>query len=277
MLQIAINNFLEAPKMFHKNYEVLKKMEKCVKKKRKDFKEASKHLRDAEKAVKVSKKRMDQSVHICNQYKLKITNLEIKIKSSYHEAELKQIEKEEKKTQKQVQKEKRKNTEYYSEEILKKTSKLPEEVRRIISEYLPYNVRAVLIQEKSKSIITSFKGIEKNNVHTHFMFISFLDRIATDPEFLHLLTREEAREQIPFLTLYDERKQYTYCGNAYNLKILKNKILWAMEMSKIQNPKFAYKIMKMIIILGEPNKYKRIFDMPTKTELTIEDLPEEYR
>ena len=41
---------------------------------------ASKHLRDAEKAVKVSKKRMDQSVHICNQYKLKITNLEIKIK-----------------------------------------------------------------------------------------------------------------------------------------------------------------------------------------------------
>jgi len=245
----------------------------------KNYREAKKNLKDAEKCLRISHKRMCQTGYRQRYLRLENDNLTIKIKSLHQEEQLKFVEKEEEKIKKEVQKEKRKNPHYYSEEILKNVSKLPEEIKRIIHEYLPYNVRVALIQHQSKAIITSFKGIEKNvqNVHNHFMFISFLDRIATDPEFLHLLTREEAREQIPFLTLYDEKKQYTYCGYTYNLKVLKNKILWAMEMAKVGNPKFAYKIMKMIIILGKPNKFSRLFNMPTKNELTMEDLPKEYR
>ena len=265
--------------------------QKFLKEISKNYREAKKNLKDAEKCLRISHKRMCKTGYKQRYLRLEIGNLRIKIKSLHQEEQLKLIEKEEKKIQKEVQKEKRKNSDYYSEEILKNVSKMPEEIKRIIREYLPYNVRVALIQHQSKAIITSFKGIKKN-VHNHFMFISFLDRIATDTEFLHLLTREEAKEQIPFptlydeqipfLTLFDERKQYqyTYCGYTYNLrilKILKNKILWAMEMAKVGNPKFAYKIMKMIIVLGERNKFNRIFNMPTKNELTMEDLPKEYR
>jgi hypothetical protein len=48
-------------------------------------------------------------------------------------------------------------------------------------------------------------------------------------------------------------------------------------MAKTGNPQFAYKIMKMIIILGVPYKYKRVFTLPVNPDLTFDDLPKEYR
>lgn len=242
----------------------------------KNYREAKKNLEETEKCVRISYKRMSESNYKQRQLTIKIANLKIKIKYLHQEGQLKLIEKEEKKIQKQVQREKRKNPDYLSEEILKSVSKLPEEIKRIVCEYLPYNVRVALIEHQSKIIVKSFKGT-KIELFKHFMFISFLERIATDPEFLRLLTMEEAREQIPLLTLYDERTQYAYIGYTYSLKILKNKILWAMEMAKIGNPKFAYKIMKMLIVLGKSFKYKPNFMVPARNELTIEDLPKEYR
>jgi hypothetical protein len=109
------------------------------------------------------------------------------------------------------------------------------------------------------------------------MFISFLESIGTSPEFLYLLTRQEAREQILSLTAFRYKLQYVYCGDTCNSKILKNKILWATEMAKNSNPQFAYKIMKMIIILGESNRFTPIITSTARKYLTVEDLPEEYR
>jgi hypothetical protein len=303
LLDIAVLNISNTPPSEYK-----KKL-KFVNEKKKNYKETKKNLKDAEKSVKISEKRMHESSYKKRQLMLKIGNLKIKIKSLNQETQLKLIEKKEKKVQTQVQKEKRKNPEYYSEEILKKILTLPEELKDIISAYLPYNVRVALVEKQFKLTIATFKSYRRNDIqqqqleqqqqqqleqqqqqqleqqqleqegkemYKHVMFMSFLERIATDPEFLCLLTRDEAYDQIPFLTSYDGRNQYTYCGFTFSKKILKNKILWATEMAKIVNPKFAYKIMKMIIVLGIPYKYKPNFTMFARNELTIEDLPKEY-
>ena len=172
----------------------------------------------------------------------------------------------------------KKNKNYFSESVLKKLSTLPDEIKRIVCEFLPFNVRVNLLEDKFKSIVTRYytaKPLPKTT-----MLTAFLDYIATQPEFLGLLTRKEARHQIPSLTPRGMIwRHYYYCGEVSKYpKLLYNKILWATEMATIGNPKFAYKIMKTIIVFGEvEGKYKVSPTVTAKNYLTIEDLPHEYR
>jgi hypothetical protein len=210
----------------------------------------------------------------------KSRQVKLKINALVQENYFKLKEKEEKKEEKIIKNQKIKNPEYYSEEILKKISKLPEVIVNIISEYLPYNVRVALIEQRYKTTISCFRNNRTeltNYPYKYFMFISFLESIGTSSEFLYLLTRQEAREQILTLTAFRYKLQYVYCGDTCNSKILKNKILWATEMAKNSNPKFAYKIMKMIIVLGESNRFTPIITSTARKYLTVKDLPEEYR
>jgi len=173
--------------------------------------------------------------------------------------------------------EKKKNKNYLSEGILKKLSTLPDEIKRIVCGFLPFNVRVNLLDDKFKSIITRYhnaKSLPSSN-----MLTAFLDYIATQPEFLGVLTRKEARHQIPSLTPRGFKwRHYSYDGLVNYPKLLYNKIIWATEMATSSNPKFAYKIMKTVIVFGNiEGKYKISSTVKAKNYLTIEDLPREYR
>jgi hypothetical protein len=246
----------------------------------KQYMESKKNLLEAEKNQIKSLKTLNCHTKKYLSSNNKSRQLKLKINALLQENYFKLKEREEKKEQKIIKKQKTKDPQYYSEEILKKISKLPEVIVNIISEYLPYNVRIALIEDKYKATISSFHNnrIELLNYpYKYFMFVCFLESIGTSSEFLYLLTRQEAREQILSLTGYRYKLQYVYCGDTCNSKILKNKILWATEMAKNSNSKFAYKIMKMIIILGESNRFNPIITSTARKYLTVEDLPEEYR
>ena len=175
-------------------------------------------------------------------------------------------------------KKKSKNKNYLSEAILNKLSKVPDEIKRIIREFLPYDVRVSLLDDKFKYIIDQYHC---KKAPSSMMLRSFLDYIATQPEFLRLLTRKEARHQIPYLTPRGFKwRQYSWEGLVNHPKLIYNKILWATEMSKIGNPKFAYKIMKTVTVFGSgciEGRYRLSSTVFAKNYLTIEDLPNEYR
>ena len=219
----------------------------------------------ASKDKKYYSKLIDEEVDI----KIKIDTLELEEKN-------KVIAKKKSEEHRVVLKEKRKNKNYFSESVLKKISVLPDEIKRIICSYMPFNVRAALLDDKFKSIIARYHS--KKMPYSNPMLVAFLDYIATQSEFLGLLTRKEARQQIPSLTPRGfSWRHYSYCGKV-SRKLLYNKILWAVEMATIGNPEFAYKIMKTIIVFGEvEDKYRTSFYVSAKKYLTIEDLPVEYR
>lgn len=251
--------------------EALRKAEQVVKKAQDAanlaYEEYSKANIRASKDKKYYIKLIDEELDI----KIKMDTLELEEKN-------KVIAKKKSEEHQVVLKEKRKNKNYLSEAILKKISGLPDEIKRIICSYMPFNVRAALLDDKFKSVVAHYHN--KKVPYSNPLLIAFLEYIATQPEFLGLLTRKEARHQIPSLTPRGFKwRHYSYCGELNkNPKLLYNKILWAVEMATFGNPKFAYKVMKTIIVFGGvEGKYRISFSVKAKKYLTIEDLPAEYR
>jgi hypothetical protein len=181
--------------------------------------------------------------------------------------------------EKQVKKKAKKYT--ISDSLLRKIQRMPDELMRLIRNYLPYDVRISIIKDSFNSVMNKCSGPEPA-----YLFVSFLNYAATCPEFLPLLSRKEARHQIPSLTPRGYHwRAYTYCvcrktGNPVT-KLVKNKINWLVELAQASNPKFAYKVMKTVIVFG--SDFSRIKSMPysgterAKRYLTIQDLPANYR
>ena len=179
-----------------------------------------------------------------------------------------------------AEKKKNKTKDYFSERILNKLSKMPDEIKRIVCGFLSFSARVSLLDDNFKSIVHRYHHFTNNNKHHNIdMLTAYLDYISTQPEFLGLLTRKEARHQIPSITPRGFKwRHYSWIGIANYPKLLYNRILWATEMAKTKNPKFAYKIMKTMIVFGSvEGKYKVSSTVNPKNYLTIEDLPTEYR
>lgn len=161
--------------------------------------------------------------------------------------------------------------------LLKKIQKMPYDVMLIIRSYLSYDVRVALIEDKFSSIMAKCKG-----TYAPSMYVAFLNFTATCPEILYLLSRKEARHQIPSLTPRGYHwRHLTYCLSPKNGKplsqIIKNRILWLSKLAVKYNPELAYKIMKTIIVFGDNNKFRVSNTVSSKRYLTIEDLPSSYR
>ena len=248
------------------------------------LRQAEETLKEAKQAVNLAQEENAKAykrLYKDKEYYNKLIDKEFDVKWKMEALELeeknKTIAKNKKDEQRVVLTEKKKNKSYFSESILKKLSVLPDEIKRIICGFLPFNVRVLMLEDKFKSIITRYHN-EKPSFRSN-MLPAFLDYIATQPEFLGLITRKEARHQIPSLTPRGFKwRHYSHSELVSYPKLLYNKILWAAEMAKFGNPKFAHKIMKTIIVFGEvEGKYKISSTITAKNYLTIEDLPIEYR
>jgi hypothetical protein len=180
-------------------------------------------------------------------------------------------------------KEKKQVTKKYTkgDELLRKIQRMPQDVMLLIRDYLPYEVRISLIRNSFNNVMNLCKGPEPA-----YLFVSFLNYTATCPEFLSLLSRKEARQQIPSLTPRGYHwRAYTYCISSKTgkpvTKLVKNKINWVVELAQVSNPKFAYKVMKTILVFG--SDFSKIKPMPfsgterAKRYLTLQDLPSNYR
>ena len=206
-----------------------------------------------------------------------ILDMRLKINTIELEQNLAAVNEEEK----QVKKATKAKKYTISDSLLKKIQKMPEDITRLIHSYLPYDVRVSLIRDSFNSVMNNCRGPEPA-----YIFVSFLNYAATCPEFLPLLSRKEARHQIPSLTPRGYQwRAYTYCvcrktGTPVT-KLVKNKINWLVELAQASNPKFAYKVMKTIVVFG--SDFSRIKSMPysgterAKRYLTIRDLPANYR
>jgi hypothetical protein len=167
---------------------------------------------------------------------------------------------------------------FISDQLLKKIQKMPADIMLLIRDYLPYTVRISLINDSFNNVMAKCKGPEMPQ-----LFESFLNYTATCPEFLPLIGRKEAKQQIPALIprgLY--WRTYTYCKcsktNQPIAKLVKNKIRWAVELAKAGNPEFAYKVMKTVVIFGGNLMRNRpSASVSSKRYLTIQDLPSNYR
>jgi len=196
--------------------------------------------------------------------------------------ELKQKINASRKKEKKVDK-KHKNNED-SEKLLTKIKRMPVEVMRLIIGYLSYHARVSIIKDRFTSVMDKCKGLKPSP-----LFIAFLDYASTSPEFLSLLDRREARQQIDSLTpppvnsWYREYQgkytcyEYSYHTRKSSTELIKNRITWIAELAQARNPKFAYKIMKTVIVLGDLNRYKVSSTISPKRVLTIQDLPRKYR
>lgn len=170
------------------------------------------------------------------------------------------------------------------EKLLTKIKRMPVEVMRLIIGYLSYDARVSIIKDRFTSVMDKCKGLKPSP-----LFIAFLDYASTSPEFLSLLDRREARQQINSLTPppvnswdYEYQGKYTYYKYSYKTRkspteLIKNRITWIAELAQTRNPKFAYKIMKTVIVLGDLNRYKVSSTISPKRVLTIQDLPRKYR
>jgi hypothetical protein len=204
-----------------------------------------------------------------------IIDTQLKINTIELEQNLAAVNKEEKQVTKKIKK-------YITNDLLlRKIQIMPQDVMLLIRGYLPYDVRVSLIKDSFNSVMDKCSGPEPA-----YLFVSFLNYAATCPEFLPLLSRKEARHQIPSLTPRGFHwRAYTYCtcrktGTPVT-KLVKNKINWLIELAQASNPKFAYKVMKTVVVFG--SDFSRIKSMPysgterAKRYLTLQDLPANYR
>jgi hypothetical protein len=196
------------------------------------------------------------------------------------------------KEEKQIAKKEKKSGD--GNKLLKKIQKMPHDVMLLIRGYLPYDVHISLIKDKFISVMNKCKG-GKSQLNGYYvydymgsnapqLFVQLLKYAATCPELLPLLSRDDARLQIPSLTpIGSYWRFYTYCypSNDYYKHIdtiVKNKINWIVELAQAGNPKFAYKIMKTAIVFcSSLRKYRPSYTVKAYRHLTIEDLPPDYR
>jgi hypothetical protein len=162
--------------------------------------------------------------------------------------------------------------------LLKKINRLPEDLVRIIGEYLPYSLRIDLIAASRKTTITGLLG----KMPAHIMEL-FVLQIRQTSGFLQVLPYELAKQEVT--TFPNEKGVVVRNGSYkprfihYNVKDSKERIKYILDISKKSNPKFYYTIMRMIMILFNPEKkYKRmphgyIYTLPYL--LTYEDFQEQ--
>lgn len=142
--------------------------------------------------------------------------------------------------------------------LLKKINRLPEELVRIIGEYLPYSLRIDLIAASRKTTITGLLG----KMPAHIMEL-FVLQIRQTPGFLQVLPYELAKQEV---TTFPNEKGIVVRNGSYhprfvhsNVKDSKERIKYILAISRKSNPKFYYTIMRMIMILFNPEKkYKRM-------------------
>lgn len=249
--QDAIRAFEEAKTLMTDKLERLKAISERVKTTSSDYSTLVK------KKAKVTDEYLD--------LRLKVDNNELQKNIAEIDKDEKQTKKLEKKSKKDVQ------------PILKKIQKMPYDVVLLIRDYLPYDVRVSLIDDKFNAVMAKCKG-----ANTPQMFVAFLNYAATCPEFLRLLGRKEARHQIPSITPRGYHwRHFTYClsrkTNKPMTQLVKNKINWISKLAKAGNPEFAYKMMKTVVVFGDIERHRLVQDISSKRYLTLEDLPAKYR
>ena len=153
-----------------------------------------------------------------NYLRRRIQNKEIDLRVLRESLELEKKINACRKEEKQVVKKVKKNGDI-DDTLLKKIQKMPQDIILLIHRYLSYDVRISLIKDSFNRVMNKCKGgksapqnYESMGANAPILFVSLLNYAATCPEFLPLLSREEARLQIPSLTPseYDWRV-YTYC------------------------------------------------------------------
>jgi hypothetical protein len=132
---------------------------------------------------------------------------------------------------------------------LNKVLLLPEVLVDIIQSYLPYEIRNEMIEERYKP----FKLISKNL--SILTLRSFLMDICSQPTYFTLLTTQEKCNQI-----YNPNNWQNW--NPDWAKYLKrqfilNKLVHTIHVFKVLNPKAAYKFIRMLCILINPEKKYR--------------------
>jgi hypothetical protein len=131
-----------------------------------------------------------------------------------------------------------------------KILRLPEVIVDIIESYLPYEIRTEMIEERYKP----FKLIS-NNLSLHTLR-SFLMHICSQPTYFTLLTGQEKRNQI-----YDRNNWSAWNPDwkKFNERpYILNKLVHTIHIFKLLNPKAAYKFIRILCILINPEKkYKK--------------------
>lgn len=142
--------------------------------------------------------------------------------------------------------------------LLEKINGLPEVLVEIIGEYLPYTVRIEIIKASQKRTIRGLLG--KMPAHLMEMFVL---QIRQTPGFLQALPYELAKQEV---TTFPNENGEVVTNRSYqprfihfNVKDSKEKIKYILAISMKSNPKFHYTVLRMMMVLFNPEKkYKRL-------------------
>ena len=141
------------------------------------------------------------------------------------------------------------------EPILSEIMKLPIELRRYIGSYLPYTVLNELVLSKYK-IIPVMQNLNK------YVYQQFLVKACQDKNISSVMTEEMFKQQ-----LHRNPDYSPYWMKKYDLKYHRLKLIRIIYIAMETNPAYAYKILKMIYILLQPDRkynlnYLEDFFMP---------------
>lgn len=128
---------------------------------------------------------------------------------------------------------------------LNKVLLLPEVLVDIIQSYLPYEIRTEMIEERYKP----FKLISNNL--SILTLRSFLMDICSQPTYFTLLTTQEKCNQIYNPNWKPDWAKY------YERPYILNKLVHTIHVFKVLNPTAAYKFIRMLCILINPEKKYR--------------------
>lgn len=163
----------------------------------------------------------------------------------------------------------------YSESILTEmVARCPTEIIAIIGEYLPVEVMNNLM---------SFDLYRKiHNIGVSDMIRGFRRSIRGRPEYLTLISREEARGHFRVIRGVEQPKENLiqscwWDDMEQGVCEVKMKIFDIIQLAKVGNPMYANKMLKTVAVLNKNKKMlKRNFRNTNMPELTEFDLPAEY-
>jgi hypothetical protein len=133
---------------------------------------------------------------------------------------------------------------------LKYLTKLPKEIEDLIGQFLPYEIRNVLIENRRPFSI--FKNLAICTLK------SFLMHICSTDSYISLLSDDEKSLQI-----YDANNVETWYPDWLRYEkreCIETKILHIFHTFKRENPKAAYELMRMFSVLINPTKKYNSYD-----------------
>ena len=155
----------------------------------------------------------------------------------------------------------------YSEPILAKVNSLPQELVKIIGAYLPYEtLNELLSQDLMRRVI---------RIGNRSMLLRFIQEVTSQPNYLTLLSHQEARKKVRYLRNGDFNPEYNWASYwIHTCKKLKTVIYDTLLLAKAGNPQFAHSILKTVAVLNS-RKWK-VNRRSLARDLTENDLPPEY-